>query len=87
MAAGGRTNRVNVLLDEEHAQRLKRMAEQAHTAEGTLARSLLSRAIDDAEVDGRTMVEVLNGIPGAQDRIALAREQITRGEGRPLDEL
>ncbi len=87
MAAGGRTNRVNVLLDDEHAQRLKRMAEQSHAAEGTLARSLLSRAIDDAEIDGRTMVEVLNGIPGAGERIALARAQIARGEGIPLDEL
>ena len=63
------------------------MAEQSHVAEGTLARSLLSRAIDDAEIDGRTMVEILNGIPGARQRIALAREQIARGEGIPLDEL
>lgn len=81
------TNRVNVVLDEEHAQRLKRMAEQAHAAEGTLARSLLSRAIDDADVDGRTMVEVLDGIPGAKERIALGREQAARGEVIPLDEL
>jgi hypothetical protein len=63
------------------------MAEQAHAAEGTLARSLLARAIDDAEIDGRTMVEVLNGIPGARQRIARAREEIARGEGIPLDEL
>lgn len=82
-----RTNRINVLLDDDHAQRLKRMAEQAHAAEGTLARSLLSRAIDDAELDGRTMVEVLDGIPGARERIALGRDQIARGEGIPLDEL
>ena len=76
-----------MLLDDEHARRLERMAEQSHVAEGTLARSLLSRAIDDAEIDGRTMVEILNGIPGARQRIALAREQIARGEGIPLDEL
>jgi hypothetical protein len=63
------------------------MAEQAYTSEGTLARSLLSRAIDEAEVDGRTMVEILNGIPGVDQRIQLAREQIARGEGIPLDEL
>lgn len=87
MARGGRTHRINVLLDEEHARRLKRMAEQSHAAEGTLARSLLSRAIDEAEVDGRTMVEVLNGIPGAERRLARAREQIARGEGIPLAEL
>ena len=87
MARGGRTHRINVLLDEEHAQRLKRMAEQSHAAEGTLARSLLSRAIDEAEVDGRTMVEVLNGIPGARESIARGKEQFARGEGTPLDEL
>jgi hypothetical protein len=85
--AGGRTHRINVLLDEEHAARLRRMAEQSHAAEGTLARSLLSRAIDDAEVDGRTIVEVLNGIPGARESIARGREQFARGEGVPLDEL
>ena len=76
-----------MLLDDEHAQRLKRMAEQSHAAEGTLARSLLSRAIDDAEIDGRTIVEVLDGIPGARQRIELGRRQIARGEGIPLDDL
>lgn len=85
MARGG--HRVNVVLDEEHAARLRRMAEQSHAAEGTLARSLLSRAIDEADVDGRTMVEVLNGIPGARESIARGRDQFARGEGTPLDEL
>jgi hypothetical protein len=85
--ARGEGSRINVTLDPEHAQRLKRMAEQAHTAEGTLARSLLARAIDEAEIDGRTMVEILNGIPGAAERIEQAREQIARGEGIALDEL
>jgi len=79
--------RINVTLDAEHAQRLKRMAEQAYAAEGTLARSLLSRAIDDAEIDGRTMVEILNGIPGTATRLTRARDELKRGEGIPLDEL
>lgn len=87
VAGGKHPYRVNVLLDEEHAARLRRMAEQSYAAEGTLARSLLSRAIDEAEVDGRTIVEVLNGIPGARDSIARGREQLARGEGVPLDEL
>lgn len=87
MARGESPHRVNVLLDEEHAARLKRMADQSHAAEGTLARSLLSRAIDEAEVDGRTMIEVLNGIPGARESIARGREQFARGEGIPLDEV
>lgn len=63
------------------------MAEHSHAAEGTLARSLLSRAIDEADVDGQTIVEVLNGIPGARASIARGREQLARGEGVPLDEL
>jgi hypothetical protein len=84
---GRRTHRINVLLDEEHAARLRRMADQSYAAEGTLARSLLSRAIDEAEVDGQTIVEVLNGIPGARESIARGREQFARGEGIPLDEL
>jgi len=69
------------------AARLRRMADQSYAAEGTLARSLLSRAIDEAEVEGGTIVEVLNGIPGARDSIARGREQLGRGEGTPLDEL
>jgi hypothetical protein len=85
VATGG--HRINVLLDEEHASRLRRLADQAHTAEGTLARSLLSRAIDEADIDGQTMVEVLNGIPGARESIARGREQFARGEGVSLDEL
>jgi hypothetical protein len=85
VASGG--HRINVLLDEEHAGRLRRMADQAHTAEGTLARSLLSRAIDEADIDGRTMVEVLNGIPGARESIARGRDELARGEGVPVDEL
>jgi hypothetical protein len=87
VARGGRPHRINVLLDDEHAARLRRMAEQSHAAEGTLARSLLSRAIDDAEVDGRTIVEVLDGIPGARESIARGREELARGEGIPLDQL
>lgn len=63
------------------------MADRSFAAEGTLARSLLSRAIDEAEVGGGTIVEVLNGIPGARESIARGREQLAQGEGVPLDEL
>jgi hypothetical protein len=87
MAKGDGATRFNVTLDREHAEKLRRMAEQSYAAEGTLARSLLSRAIDEAELGGRTMVEILNGIPGARERVQLGREQIARGEGIPLDEL
>lgn len=74
-------------LDLEHAEKLSRMAEQAYTQEGTLARSLLSRAIDEADFDAGTMTELLNGIPGALDRARLGREQGRAGRTIPLDEL
>lgn len=41
--------RINVTLDEEHAGKLARLAERTHVQEGTLARSLLSTALDDAD--------------------------------------
>lgn len=79
--------RLNVTLDPEHAEKLRRMAEQAYTQEGTLARSLLSRAIDEADVDAGTMVELLNGIPGALERATLGREQGRTGKTISLDDL
>ena len=78
---------MNVTLDPELAEKLSRMAEQAYVQEGTLARSLLSRAIDEADVDGRSMAELLNGIPGALERAQLGREQGRSGETIPLEEL
>jgi hypothetical protein len=81
------TTRINVTLDPEHSEKLSRMAELAYTQEGTLARSLLSRAIDEADIDGATMVELLNGIPGALERAELGRAQARHGETSPLEDL
>ena len=47
----GKANRVNVVLDEERAVKLRRLAERTHTNAGTLARSLLSTALDEADPD------------------------------------
>ena len=44
MARHEETTRLNVTLTPERAAKLSRLAEQAYTLEGTLARSLLSRA-------------------------------------------
>lgn len=79
--------RLNVTLDPEHAAKLARLAEQTYVQEGTLARSLLSRAIDEADVEAGTMAELLNGIPGALDRALSGREQGKRGETIPLEDL
>lgn len=55
------TRRLNVSLDEQHAEKLARLADRARVADGTLARSLLSAAIDDADPDSRSITEILEG--------------------------
>ena len=79
--------RLNVTLDPEHAARLARLAERTHVQEGTLARSLLSTAIEDADPDARNIVEVLDGIPGAYERAMQSLDRARRGETISLDEL
>ncbi len=79
--------RLNVTLDPEHAARLARLAERTHVQEGTLARSLLSSAIEEADPDARNVVAVLNGIPGAYERAQLGLERARAGETISLDEL
>jgi len=79
--------RVNVTLDAEYAERLTILAEQAHTQEGTLARSLLSQAIDEVDADAANIVEILDGIPGSFERARRATEEIRSGRGIPLDDL
>jgi hypothetical protein len=78
---------LNVTLDGERAAKLSRLAERTHTQEGTLARSLLSQAIDEADVDARHVVEILDGIPGAFERAQLGLEQARSGRTISLDDL
>jgi hypothetical protein len=80
-------HRLNVTLDPEHAARLARLAERTHVQEGTLARSLLSTAIEDADPDARNIVEVLDGIPGAYERAMRSLDRARTGETISLDEL
>ncbi len=79
--------RLNVTLDAEYAEKLRLLAEQAHVQEGTLARSLLSRALDEADVDARHIAELLDGIEGAFERAQLGLEQARSGKTVPLDEI
>ncbi len=85
MASG--KSRVNVVLGEEQARKLSLMAERAHVQEGTLARSLLSNALDAADPDARAIATLLDAIPGAWERTQEGIEQARRGEGVSLDEL
>jgi predicted transcriptional regulator len=80
-------HRINVSLDPEYSEKLSRLAERMHVQEGTLAKSLLSSALDGADPDADHIVELLNAIPGAYERAQEGIAQARRGEGVPLDEL
>jgi adenylate kinase family enzyme len=83
----GEVERLNITLDEEQAEKLARLADRMHIQPGTVARSLLSGALDDADPDARNVAELLDGIPGALARAELGREQAQAGETISLDDL
>lgn len=80
-------HRVNVTLEPAYALTLQRLAERTHTNEGTLARSLLSTALDEADPDPRNIADLFDALPGAFDRAQLGASQAKAGLGTPLDEL
>lgn len=79
--------RFNVTLDEEYAAKLSALAERTHVQEGTLARSLLSSALDQADPAPVDVAALLDGISGLFDRVQLAREQARTSDVITLDEL
>jgi hypothetical protein len=79
--------RLNITLDDEQAEKLARLAGRMHVQPGTVARSLLSSALDDADPDARNVAELLDGIPGAYKRARLGLAQASAGETIPLNEL
>lgn len=79
--------RLNITLDDEQADKLARLADRMHLQPGTIARSLLSTAIDDADPDARNVSDLLEGISGAIERAQLGREQASIGNTISLDEL
>ena len=81
------TSRLNVTLDPEYAAKLAALARRTHTQEGTLARSLLSRALDEADPDARNVVELLDGVPGGYERAQAGLAQARSRRTVPLDEL
>jgi hypothetical protein len=82
-----RPKRINVTLDEVHARKLAKLAERTHVQEGTMARSLLSTALDDVDPDAGRITDILDAIPGAWERTQEGLAQAARDEGTPLDEL
>jgi hypothetical protein len=79
--------RLNITLDDEQAEKLARLADRLHVQPGTVARSLLSSAIDEADPDARNVVELLDGIGGAYERAQLGLSHAASGATVALDEL
>jgi hypothetical protein len=72
--------RLNITLDDVHAEKLARLATRMHLQPGTVARSLLSSAIDEADPDSRNVAELLDAIPGSFERAQLGLKQGGAGE-------
>jgi hypothetical protein len=79
--------RLNITLADEQAEKLARLAGRMHVQPGTVARSLLSSALDDADPDARGIAELLDGIPDAHERAQLGFGQASAGETVSLNEL
>lgn len=60
------------------------MAERKHVNEGTLARAMLSRLIDESEPDAANIVRLLGGIDGAWERIEVGFQAADEGDTIPL---
>jgi len=82
-----RSNRVNVLLDDEHAAKLHGLADRTYVNAGTLARSLLSTALDQADPDAASVTALLDAIPGAFERAQQGLAEVRADRVVPLDEL
>ena len=85
--AGAKSNRVNVTLDDAHAEKLRRLADRTYVNEGTLARSLLMTALDDADPDPSNVTALLDAIPGALERAERGLAEVKAGRGLPLSDL
>jgi hypothetical protein len=81
------TTRFNIQLEERHAMKLHALAERTHVNPGTLARSLLTTALEEAAPDPSSIVELLDAIPGAYERAKRGLREAEDGQGMPLDEL
>lgn len=79
--------RLNVTLDDATAQKLSAMARRLHVNEGTLARSLLSTAVDDADLQPASIVSLLDGLDGAWEDAQKGWREAQAGETVALDQL
>jgi len=80
------TTRFNVQLDEPYAAKLRALASRTHMNPGTLARSLLSTALDEVDPDPASVVDLLDSIPGALDDARRGLDEVRAGKGIPIEE-
>lgn len=78
--------RLNVTLPAEQGEKLSRIAARVHVREGTLASSLLSQAIDEADPDTSSILALLDRIPGAWERIEAGVADARAGRTVPFDQ-
>lgn len=79
--------RLFITLDDEQAAKLAQLADRMHVQPGTMARSLLATALDDADPDVENVAALLEGLPGAHERAALGRHQARTGHTVSAGEL
>ena len=82
-----RPNRFNVLLDDEHAAKLHSLADRTYVNPGTIARSLLSSALDQADPDPANVTALLDAIPGAHESALEGRRALGAGRVVRLEDL
>ena len=82
-----RPNRFNVVLDAEHAAKLHSLADRTYVNPGTLARSLLSTALDQATPDPESVTVLLDAIPGAYETAIEGRRAVQAGRVERLEDL
>jgi len=82
-----RPNRFNVLLDDEHAAKLHSLADRTYVNPGTIARSLLSSALDQANPDPANVTALLDTIPGAYESALEGRRALRAGRVVRLEDL
>jgi hypothetical protein len=85
--------RLNLTLDDEHAEVLRRLAAQTHMQPGTIARSMLLTMLDRTVEQERgagapaDVVQILDGVDGAYERLMRGRREAETGQVKGLDSL
>ncbi len=76
-----------VHLDATHAARLVELARRIHLSPDSVARSLLSTALDQRDPDATVITAVLDAIPGAWESAQAGLAEVHGGRGIPLDDI